>query len=295
MSGDNAPNPLLSVGVNWMAYARTLTADNLERVVLDAAGSAKGAGFDGVELPLPLAEHLFEKFGDEFWSRIGEQIRAMGLRTHSVHGPTYPVLGTEPDQAAATMARYARLCIALGVDVMVVHPTPHSHPHVCVHVPRLMEQDVTLSRVVSDVFGDSGVRLAVENLPTYGVRYLAALMDRLEDRPNVGVCFDTGHWNVRPELGLVEAVSLLSGRIEHLHLNDNHGWCDEHLPPGRGAFDWRRFVGAVPQHMNARPWMVELSTPVLSARADAATEDGRLLTEACGMARMTLAEARGKG
>lgn len=281
----------LSVGVNWLAHAREMTADNAECAVLDSARAAKAAGFDGVELPLPLAAHLFDELGESFWSEMGYRIRELGLLTHSVHGPNLPTLDADVTETAASLRRYARYCVALGVGVMVVHPTSHSHPHVCTHVPKLFERDVELSRVISDELGDSGVRLAIENLPTYGLRYLAELMGRLDDRDNIGVCFDTGHWNVRPEYSLTDAMGMLRERIVHLHLNDNHGLCDEHLAPGTGTFPWGVFIGGLPSFMWDRPWMVELSTPLYQSRPDAAERDAQILAEACRQSRNTLTQA----
>lgn len=65
-------------------------------------------------------------------------------------------------------------------------------------------------------------------------------MQRLIDvvnRPNVGVTFDAGHALVA---GYETAVflNILAKHVHHVHLHDNHGIVDEHLPLGRGTVDY---------------------------------------------------------
>lgn len=286
--------PALSIGTNWFAYAAELTADNLEQAVLASCRSAADAGFEAVELPLPLAEHLMDELDEPWWADLGGRVRELGVMPHSVHGPNWPDLEADRQATARWLERYARYSVALGARVMVAHPTRHSHPHVCAHVPKLLERDADLARHLSDCVGDSLV-LAIENLPTYGLRYLAALMDRLHDCSNVGVCFDTGHWHLRPEYSLEHAIGLLAERIEHLHLSDNHGLCDEHRPPGEGTFDWRTFLRCLPGRLFDQPWMVELSTPVLAADPSADERDRQTLARACTQTRSTLANCGAEG
>ena len=55
--------------------------------------------------------------------------------------------------------------------------------------------------------------------------------------PNVGACWDTGHAHLA---GQDQPASLreLGERLHALHIADNHGATDEHMPPFFGGIDW---------------------------------------------------------
>jgi sugar phosphate isomerase/epimerase len=54
--------------------------------------------------------------------------------------------------------------------------------------------------------------------------------------PTIGLCFDTGHFNVFSRVPLRSWMAHLGGRVAELHLHDNLGMVDEHLPCGMGNF-----------------------------------------------------------
>jgi len=47
---------------------------------------------------------------------------------------------------------------------------------------------------------------------------------------------DVAHANLRGEVG--EFMRRFSGRIRHVHVSDNDGEADQHLPIGDGGIDW---------------------------------------------------------
>lgn len=290
---DAEPQPELrwSVGASWLSFTRELTAENLLHVMVENAVAACEAGFVGVEVPLPHAEHLFDSLSDAFWVEARSAMAEAGAPVTSVHGPNLPPLeGHDTTDVARWLERYARLTNLLGADALVVHPTADSHPHVCDRVPRLLERDRTVCRAAADQL-DEGSFLAVENLPTYGLAYLERLMDELP-HPRVGVCFDTGHWHVRPEGHIREAVARFAGRRAHLHFSDNHGLCDEHLPPGDGTFPWSDFMSALPDAWRTRPALIELSVPLAEQSPDAWAQTRRAWVRAYETANQTIAASQ---
>lgn len=52
----------------------------------------------------------------------------------------------------------------------------------------------------------------------------------------VGICFDTGHWNAFSATPLEAWMDMLGPAIGEVHLHDNDGSADQHLPPGEGTF-----------------------------------------------------------
>ena len=81
------------------------------------------------------------------------------------------------------------------------------------------------------------IRIWIENSQDVDPDPIKMLMKRIPD-PGIGVCLDLGHVNysrTAPEQWFEE----LGDRIGYLHLSDNNGFFDEHLPLGEGNVDWR--------------------------------------------------------
>lgn len=87
---------------------------------------------------------------------------------------------------------------------------------------------------------DLGLYIAIENIfedePGNLVQLMAAL-----DSPNVGVCFDAGHFNLFSRVELRAWLDALGPRIKEVHLHDNAGGYDSHLAIGEGSFDFSGF------------------------------------------------------
>lgn len=60
-------------------------------------------------------------------------------------------------------------------------------------------------------------------------------------------CFDSGHFNLFSRVPLEAWLIPLKNRIKEMHLHDNHGASDEHLPIGRGTFRFRELRDFIKQ------------------------------------------------
>jgi sugar phosphate isomerase/epimerase len=65
-------------------------------------------------------------------------------------------------------------------------------------------------------------------------------------------CFDTGHFNAFSHAPLILWMKELGKYLGHLHLHDNHGQSDEHLPVGCGTFPFTELFDNL-QSFAARP------------------------------------------
>ncbi|MGC9063948.1 MAG: sugar phosphate isomerase/epimerase family protein, partial [bacterium] len=65
---------------------------------------------------------------------------------------------------------------------------------------------------------------------------LLRLMDHVKS-DNFGAVLDTGHQNAQKEI-LPLSVEKLGNKIYYLHVSDNDGRINEHLPLGKGNIDW---------------------------------------------------------
>ena len=70
--------------------------------------------------------------------------------------------------------------------------------------------------------------------------------------PQMGHVLDIGHWNMFGTGKLIDWLNATAPYLKHLHLHDNHGEQDEHLPIGQGyvpfstLFAWLKTTKASP-------------------------------------------------
>jgi sugar phosphate isomerase/epimerase len=83
-----------------------------------------------------------------------------------------------------------------------------------------------------------GFLVMVENIFEEHPSTLRALFDYFEDK-NLWFCFDSGHFNLFSKIPLDGWLVPLKNRVKEMHLHDNHGTLDEHLPVGAGTFPFR--------------------------------------------------------
>ncbi len=91
--------------------------------------------------------------------------------------------------------------------------------------------------------------IAFENVYDTDPKMLLSLVDAL-DSPHARICFDTGHFNAFSQTPLHEWLEVLGARIAQLHLHDNHGINDEHLPVGEGTFPFINLFSSLHQQGN---------------------------------------------
>jgi sugar phosphate isomerase/epimerase len=92
-----------------------------------------------------------------------------------------------------------------------------------------------LEEVAKD--GTGSVKVAVENVfeehPSILKRLLAAVHS-----PYLGYCLDAGHSQLFSGEQIGEWIEVLAPWLLEIHLHDNHGKADEHLPVGQGKIDF---------------------------------------------------------
>ena len=76
-----------------------------------------------------------------------------------------------------------------------------------------------------------------------------------------GHCFDIGHWFLFSEVPIDEWLDAMGPYLRHLHLHDNTGKSDAHLPVGEGKIDFPRFFAALAQRSLAPSITLEAHKP----------------------------------
>jgi sugar phosphate isomerase/epimerase len=79
--------------------------------------------------------------------------------------------------------------------------------------------------------------LALENTFEPGPEVLLAVLESLGKPPGLGFCLDVGHALSFSRTSLEKWWQELKGHLMEMHLHDNMGEDDQHLPPGWGKAD----------------------------------------------------------
>jgi sugar phosphate isomerase/epimerase len=128
-----------------------------------------------------------------------------------------------------------------------------------------LEYSLTAIEHLKTFAGPLGLKLMLENLANDVAtpEHLIYIL-RTGHFDNLGVCLDVGHLHLMQPIepavdsGVAEALEVLSGRVEQVHVHDNRGafapmgtrsdsadMKDEHLWPGEGSMHWEAVLGSL--------------------------------------------------
>lgn len=129
----------------------------------------------------------------------------------------------------------------LGAKVGVLHTgqVPVRHPMALDLAREALEKTLTALLPLPFPVALENLALSEEDL-IRGPEELKALLERF---PQYGFCLDVGHALVElGPTGPFRYLEALGGKLTHLHLHDNHGRKDDHLPVGAGGVPWERLA-----------------------------------------------------
>lgn len=236
-----------------------------QRSIFDVLDEIRAGGFEEIEV-CSFPKHL-DYHCEPDVRRAGERMRALGLRPVSFHAPFADRIDitssdtAERDRAVGELTKACESAACMGVGHIVLHPGPEreGRPPEAEFLQRMHNAAESLNRVAARCH-EVGVRLLLENmLPHLLFGHISDMLYLLGEirTCEVGTCLDTGHAFLAGELGTV--VHKLSGHLQLVHINDNHGDRDAHLPPGHGSIDWPRVVGDLERSHFSGGLVLELS------------------------------------
>jgi sugar phosphate isomerase/epimerase len=167
---------------------------------------------------------------------LGERVRALGL---GVVGHTAAYLPIASPFDAIREAALGAIVAAVEAFAVLGARWVNVHPD---RGPRLVPDEDSRDRCAdtiaraADAAAPLGVGIMVENLspPMSTPEWLGPVLDA---HPSVGLHLDAGHANIRGP-GVGPLLDAFGDRLAHLHVHDNGGYRDEHLPLGAGKVDW---------------------------------------------------------
>ena len=174
---------------------------------------------------------------------LGDALKKAGL-SYTFHAPFMDLApgGVDSKIRQATQERLEHvlhLAALIRPATVVFHPEydPWRHDEVFdIWFHGSVEMWTPLAKEAEKI----GVTLALENIFDQEPQALRKLLDAINS-PRCGFCFDTGHWLIFSKKDWQEWITVLEERLVEIHLHDNNGEKDQHLPPGDGKFDFTGF------------------------------------------------------
>jgi sugar phosphate isomerase/epimerase len=224
------------IGLSTGCFYRTPLVDCLETI--------RGSGFSMIEVVFS-PPHLDYR-NPQAVQEAAARIDALGLEAYSFHAPFADDIDISSletgcrEHALAKILRAVEAAASLGVHYFVIHPGPENGD-----IPSREERMLRIENVCSILervaarCSEVGIQCVLENkLPHLMFGQSADLLWILTclKGNRVGACLDTGHAHLAGEL--YPLVHKMAPYLRLLHVHDNKGHGDDHLPPGDGRIDW---------------------------------------------------------
>lgn len=215
--------------------------DNPDKHIRDGMLLMKKAGFDAIELRQNVFP-LIQDEADRYVEKILQYSDEIGIRFENAHLPLRPSIPNSVESLIEDTCRAIDICKKLNIKYGVAHPA-NTLPHTIEDYDPKKDYDNVMAMMtpIVDYANKVGFSVVVENMQEPGAikRYCSSPDELCEiaDALGVGICWDFGHANVTG-LKQSEALTYIGKRLKYLHLNDNYGYYDAHLPPFHGGIDW---------------------------------------------------------
>jgi sugar phosphate isomerase/epimerase len=172
-------------------------------------------------------------------AEVGRMLESLGLRAVGHTAPFLPLASAVPELERPARDLYVRTCevfAELGIFLVNLHPTQRA-----LRGRDAVQRNAEAVAEVAARVEPLGVTVMVENMGG-GFGTPEELGPLVESAANVRFHLDIGHANIRPygqPNRLAPLLEAFGDRIAHVHIHDNKGRYDEHLPLGVGNLDFR--------------------------------------------------------
>ncbi len=219
----------------------------------------KSHGFDCIDIGFSSTDSwLYTESEDVVIQKLTQEkalIEKAGIEVSQVHGPwRYPPRDFTHENRSERldkMKKCARFSSAIGCRYMVIHPlmpfglndknTENESKTWDINVA-FMTELVIFAKTVN-------VIVCIENMPfkDFSLSTPSDIM-RIVKYVNddcFQACLDIGHANMFTGFSLADSVHEMGDCLKVLHVHDNNGYGDQHLPPHFGVVDWPELVHAL--------------------------------------------------
>ncbi len=218
--------------------------------IIEELADIAALGFDYLELTMdPPRAH---------YTSVRQQRQAIVNHLHSrhmtviCHLPTFVSTADLTDSirqaSVQEMFHSLEVAVELGARKVVLHPGHIGGLGIYVIETALAHANNSLAAII-DRAQTLGLCVCLENMFPRCRAFVEPddFVDIMHRFPNLKLTLDTGHANIGSKNGkrILEFIAKFGHRIGHLHLSDNFGERDDHMPLGSGVIDFEKIVRAI--------------------------------------------------
>ncbi len=219
-------------------------------------------GFDfveiGIEEPGGSPKILSKKAG-----RINRLVKKYGMFSIG-HAAWWIDLGSPHGVVREAWLEECKKIIDVGRKIRIRKITFHAHSQSMLMMNASLHKEIIANYVHSMEklvdYAGSGMAVMLENTTEMSsVKDFGRIISGVN---GLGVNLDIGHTFISGGMPAVKKnIRTFSKRIEHIHMHDNHGKADEHLPIGAADIDFRKVVEELKKIRYAKTISMEVFVP----------------------------------
>jgi len=182
----------------------------------------------------------------------------------TVHGPFMDLNpgALDPLVKETTLKRFKHtLEIAFRLNAkMVVFHSGYERWKYAHKIEPWLQSSIDTWTTLEPLLKEYNLQVAIENIFEDTPDNLQMLMERLNSS-YIGLCFDTGHFNLFSRVPLKQWLETTGIYIKELHIHDNDTTFDSHLAPGKGTFDFEQLYEFIEKNHIKPVFTVEAHSP----------------------------------
>ncbi|MBM2828536.1 MAG: endonuc 2 protein [Actinobacteria bacterium] len=227
--------------MNWTIHA------TVPYPMLENPETARLLAGNGVGPEIYLSAKTLDSLSPGHAEKTAESVRAAGVRSVTFHAPFEEIWPGARDEEARGLA-VRRLSQAISVAQVfrplgiVVHGGYYGWLY-DFDADKWFKPALRTFREVAEAAEKAGVDIFLENVFDEVPDHLLRLRNALGSK-RIGYCFDAGHATLFSGLPLHKWVEAYGRDLREMHIHDNRGQRDDHLPMGEGSINFRGVLNA---------------------------------------------------
>ncbi len=195
----------------------------------------------GINPEISLNRDVLNRFSIPDFVKVADLFRQRGIKC-TIHGPFTDIsagaIDSEVRSASLRRMRQSLDIAAVFQAESIVFHSGYDYRQYLGAEEQWLENIILSLRGLSKYAARAGTRIMLENVfepgPEFHEKIFAAV-----NSPFLGFCLDLGHLKVfSPDSTLDQWLSTAGQWLGELHLHDNRGVEDDHLPVGQGVCDF---------------------------------------------------------
>lgn len=221
--------------------------NNPKKELLSEISAIASYGFEFIDLTLE-KPNSYSKDVEKNLRAVKHAISASGLEVVGHTSPFFPTgsaYGSISEAVASELKRCIDVFEKLGAKKMNIHPSSDLNAPIT-DISDAIEFNANAINEAAKYAKKAGIAVLVENMDDDIFGNAANLEKLLGLAPDAKFHLDIGHANIfsgnLKNKNVRSFLKRLGGKLAHVHVSDNNGRSDLHLPIGAGNINWNDAV-----------------------------------------------------